>query len=267
MDVVVKSSSSPSLLSSSWLGPELKAWQTRNWKQQHRATGTSTSVIKMRDRSKNRKPLQRGRNLSIEAIQAIQALKRANQNHHNNINSLEQVFDSKFRRLLKFDMMAVLRELLRQKHCLLALKVFEDIRKEDWYKPQVSLYADMIQVFAESELFEHVQLVYLYLKSENCLEPEIVGFNALFRSLMSFNLTGLVMDCYDLMKSVDCEPNRTSFRILINGLDGIAEEEGSSAILKQDALKIYGDLEFLKEEEEEEIIVTKNGLLRRRQIS
>ncbi|KAK3193418.1 hypothetical protein Dsin_024728 [Dipteronia sinensis] len=266
MDLVVKSSSSPSLLSSSWLGLDLKAWQTHNWKQQHRATGTSTSVIKMRDRSKNRKPLQRGRNLSIEAIQAIQALKRANQNHQNN-NSLEQVFDSKFRRLLKFDMMAVLRELLRQKHCLLALKVFDDIRKEDWYKPQVSLYADMIQVFAESELFEHVEFVYMYLKSENCLEPEIVGFNALFRSLMSFNLTGLVMDCYDLMKSVDCEPNRTTFRILINGLDGNAEEEGFSAILKQDALKIYRDLEFLKEEEEEEIIITKNGLLRRTQIS
>ncbi|KAK2665757.1 hypothetical protein Ddye_004331 [Dipteronia dyeriana] len=266
MDLVAKSSSSPSLLSSSWLGPELKAWQSRNWKQHNRATGTSTSVIKMRDRSKNRKPLQRGRNLSIEAIQAIQALKRANQNHQNN-NSLEQVFDSKFRRLLKFDMMAVLRELLRQKHCLLALKVFDDIRKEDWYKPQVSLYADMIQVLAESELFEHVQLVYLYLKSENCLEPEIVGFNALFRSLMTLNLTGLVMDCYDLMKSVDCEPNRTSFRILINWLDGNPEEEGFSAVLKQDALKIYGDLEFLEEEEEEEIIVTKNGLLRRMQIS
>lgn len=84
-----------------------------------RKTGSGMMSITMRDRSKNRKPLQRGRNLSIEAIQAVQALKRA-------VSSevlLEQVFDTKFRRLLKFDMITVLRELLRQNQCLLALKV------------------------------------------------------------------------------------------------------------------------------------------------
>lgn len=82
-------------------------------------------VITMRDRSKNRKPLQKGRNLSIEAIQAVQALKRANRSntYNNSFPELDRVFDSKFRRLLKFDMMAVLRELLRQNECLLALKV------------------------------------------------------------------------------------------------------------------------------------------------
>lgn len=75
----------------------------------------------MRDRSKNRKPLQKGRNLSIEAIQAVQALKRvANKNDD---SAVEQVFDSKVRRLIKSDMIAVLRELLRQNQCLLALKV------------------------------------------------------------------------------------------------------------------------------------------------
>lgn len=71
-------------------------------------------------RSLNRKPLQKGRNLSIEAIQTIQALKLA---YNNDKSLLDQVFRSKFSRLLKFDMTAVLRELLRQNHCLLALKV------------------------------------------------------------------------------------------------------------------------------------------------
>lgn len=73
----------------------------------------------MRDRSKNPRPLQKGRNLSIEAIQTMQALKRAKKNE----GSMEQVFDSKFRRLLKLDMMAVLKDLLRQNECLFALKV------------------------------------------------------------------------------------------------------------------------------------------------
>ena len=76
-------------------------------------------TINMRDRSQNRKPLQRGRNLSIEAIQAVQALKRAKRDD----SSLERVFESKVRRLLKLDMIAVLKQLLNQNECLLALKV------------------------------------------------------------------------------------------------------------------------------------------------
>lgn len=86
-------------------------------------------VVKMRDRSKNRKPLQRGRMLSIEAIQAVQALKRANPppppstSPSSSSSMLHRVIDSKIRRLLKFDMVAVLRELLRQNECSLALKV------------------------------------------------------------------------------------------------------------------------------------------------
>lgn len=96
-----------------------------------RKRGTTTSTdscirITMKDRSKNRKPLQRGRNLSIEAIQTIQALKRAAAAQDRPCSeslSLEGVFSSKFRRLLKLDMMAVLHELLRQNECLLVLKV------------------------------------------------------------------------------------------------------------------------------------------------
>lgn len=230
--------------SASWLDVTVKPWHNTQ-KQQLTAT-MSMLVIEMRDGSQNRKPLQRGRNLSIEAIQAVQHLKRA----HLHGNPLDHVFNSKFRRLLKFDMIAVLRELLRQNHCLLALKVFEDIRKEQWYKPQVSLYADMIQVFGTNGLFQYVEILYFYLKSENSLEPEIQGFNALLKCLVSFKLRGLVMDCYELMKTVGCEPDRSSFRIVINGLEAM-EEVASSGIIRQDAFKYYGDLEFLEEDEEE----------------
>lgn len=82
--------------------------------------GAGTRIkITMRDRSKNRKPLQKGRNLSIEAIQTVQALKRAKGEE----DSVRQVFASNFSRLLRLDMIAVLRELLRQNQCLLAIKV------------------------------------------------------------------------------------------------------------------------------------------------
>ncbi|XP_062022250.1 pentatricopeptide repeat-containing protein At1g62350 [Rosa rugosa] len=203
-------------------------------------------IITMRDRSKNPRPLQKGRNLSIEAIQTIQALKRAKKNE----GLMEQVFNSKFRRLLKLDMMAVLKDLLRQNECFLALKVFDDIRKEYWYKPQVLLYADMIKVMASNELFEQVENLCLCLKKETNLQPDIEGFNALLTALVSFNLPILAMECYYLMKGVGCEPDRSSFRILIRSLESMGET-GPLGIVRQDAQHLYGEsLEFLEEDEE-----------------
>ncbi|KDP47029.1 hypothetical protein JCGZ_10756 [Jatropha curcas] len=218
-------------------------------------------ILTVNARGRQDKPLQKGRNVSIEAIQSVQALKRAyyNDNNNNNKNSstndgdsLRHVFRSKFSRLLKLDMLAVLRELLRQNHCLLALQVFEDIRKEYWYKPQPSLYNDMIKVMASNGHLEQVQLLCAYLKSENNLVVETEAFGALLTTLVSFNLTRLAMECYDFMKAVGYEPDRSTFRTLINGLESIGESS-ASAILRQDAQKYYGEsLEFLLEDEAED---------------
>ncbi|KAE8008935.1 hypothetical protein FH972_005393 [Carpinus fangiana] len=207
---------------------------------------TRCVMVGMSNRSKNRKPLQKGRNLSIEAIQTVQALKRAQKDQP----SLDREFHSKFKRLLKLDMIAVLRELLRQNQCFLALKVFKDIRKEYWYRPQVSLYADMIKVLGSNGLFEHVELLHSYLKTEaSGLGLEIEGFNALLRALVNSNHTKLAMECYYLMKQVGCDPDKSSFTILITALESNGET-GVSAVLRQDAQMYYGeDLEFLEEEE------------------
>ncbi|KAM7479526.1 hypothetical protein LguiA_027739 [Lonicera macranthoides] len=237
-----------------------------------------TCRITMRDRSSNRRPLQKGRNLSIEAIQTIQALKRANKNKMEEEQSsvLEQVFVSKFKRLLKLDMMAVLKELIRQNECFLALKafrmreagffgglmeasvdrrmkkeiVFEDVRKEHWYKPQLQLYAEIISVLGSNGLFDKVELLFKDLGMESNLEPDIKGFNALLESLMSFSIIGLTMECFYLMKSVGCDPDRQTFKILINGLESNGEAS-LSATVRQEAQKYYGEsLDFLEEQDE-----------------
>eukprot|EP00262_Sarcandra_glabra_P009019 TRINITY_DN22994_c0_g1_i1.p1 TRINITY_DN22994_c0_g1~~TRINITY_DN22994_c0_g1_i1.p1 ORF type:complete len:240 (-),score=42.17 TRINITY_DN22994_c0_g1_i1:77-796(-) len=206
--------------------------------------GFITITITMRDRRKNRKPLQRGRNLSIEAIQTVQALKRSK----STTDSLDLVFQSKVKRLLKFDLIAVLRELQRQNEAILALQVFEDVRKEHWYKPQVSVYADMIAVLASNGLFEKVELLFSYMKMES-LDADTAGFNGLLRTLMEFNITQTSMECFYLMKEVGCEPDESTFRILINGFESKGED-GLSAIVRQEAEKYFGgSLEFLEEEE------------------
>ncbi|XP_020526495.1 pentatricopeptide repeat-containing protein At3g46870 isoform X3 [Amborella trichopoda] len=198
----------------------------------------------MRDRSKNRKPLQKGRNLSIEGIQTVQALKRAKKDE----DSLRKVFVTKVRRLIKLDMISVLRELQRQNEGELALQVFEDVRKEYWYKPQVSLYADMIAVLARNGSFEKVKLLFSDLKME-ILEGDIEGFNGLLRTFIEFGMAGAATECYHLMRKVQCEPDKSTFMILINGLESLGNFDFASK-LRSEAEKYFGDLEFFLEENE-----------------
>lgn len=91
----------------------------------------------------NRGPLVKGRVLSTEAIQAVQALKRAQRSTTTNIID-ETVSKKTLSRLIKSDLVATLRELLRQGHCDLALVVFSTVRSEPWYKTDLSIYADLV---------------------------------------------------------------------------------------------------------------------------
>ncbi|KAL1554538.1 protein THYLAKOID ASSEMBLY 8, chloroplastic-like [Salvia divinorum] len=210
---------------------------------------TKMAMVSMRDRSKNRKPLQKGRSLSIEAIQTVQALKRASKHTH---YSLQEAFTANFRRLLKADMIAVLRELLRQNQCLLALKVFEDMKKEEWYSPKLSLYAEMVTALGSNGMLEEVHELILELKAEITVSPDLQGFNTLMESLMSLNLTRLAVECYYLMKSVSCDPDKLSFNILIDGLTSNGEME-LAEVIQKDAKKYYGPFWDLSEEEEAEM--------------
>ncbi|KAL8154495.1 protein THYLAKOID ASSEMBLY 8-like, chloroplastic [Apium graveolens] len=218
--------------------------QTVTWRQ---VRVGNRMIITMRDRSKNRKPLQKGRNLSIEAIQTVQALKRVK----NDDASLHRVFATNFSRLLRLDMIAVLKELIRQNQCSLALKAFADVQKEHWYKPKVLLYAELISVLGRNEMFDELELVFRKLEDEISLEPDIVGFNAVLESLLSFGIIGLAMDCFYLMKSKGCEPDRSTFKILFSGLESKGETSLAVTVRKE-AEKIYGSsLEFLEENEDE----------------
>ncbi|CAH1423498.1 unnamed protein product [Lactuca virosa] len=181
--------------------------------------------VTMRDRSKNRKPLQKEKQ--------------------------QEVIDSKFSRLLKFDMMAILRELLRQENPILALLVFAEIKKEYWYKPQVSLYAEIISVLAKNNLYDDVDMIFLELKTEKVrLEAKTEGFNLFLETLMSYNITRLAMDCFELMKEVDCEPDRSTFKLLVSYLESKGERSLSESI-RQEAQKYYGDsIEYVDEQDE-----------------
>ncbi|KAM3204775.1 hypothetical protein T459_25254 [Capsicum annuum] len=219
------------------------------WKIVVRSKCGGNMRIGMRDRSKNRKPLQKGRNLSIEAIQAVQALKRVASKNDDAV-AVEQVFNSKIRRLLKSDMIAVLRELLRQNQCLLALKVFEEVQKEVTYRPKLKLYAEIVSCLGSNEMLEDINCLIMALKMESSLEPDVEDFYALLESLIKFHLTRLALEVFYLMKMRGCDPDRLTFKLLINGLES-NEEMDLSAFVRQEAEKYFGQsLNFLDETEE-----------------
>lgn len=103
---------------------------------------------------------------------------------------------------------------------------------------------------ASNGLFEPVQIIHSYLKAETDLAPEIEGFNNLLKALVSYNLGELAMESYYLMKKVGCEPDKTSFRIVIKGLESTTESVDLRTV-KKDAQELYGEsLEFLEEEDD-----------------
>ncbi|WVZ86082.1 hypothetical protein U9M48_032923 [Paspalum notatum var. saurae] len=211
-----------------------------------RSSAAARATITMRDRSKNRKPTQRGRYLSTEAIQAVQSLKRAALRGAPAASAVEP----KLRRLLKADMVAVFRELAAQGEALLALQVFDEIRKEHWYKPRLLWYVDLVTVLASKGLQSEVDKACSYLKREQ-LEPDTDGFNLLLKALLDAGFTQLAMDCFRLMKLWDSDPDRTTYTTLIKGVESLGKMELTAGI-RLEAENDYGSLDFLNEVEIDE---------------
>lgn len=128
------------------------------------------------------------------------------------------------------------------------IQVFEEIRKEYWYKPKLSVYVDLIAVLARNGSLEELERVCSYLMMERW-DPDTEGFNSLLRTLLDFGRIHTTMDCYRLMKLWETDPDEATFRILISGLESMGEMD-IAANLRQEAERYFGSLDFLEEDEE-----------------
>ncbi|PON77712.1 Pentatricopeptide repeat [Parasponia andersonii] len=172
-----------------------------------------------------RKPLWRSKVLSTEAIQAVQSLKLAKSTP----SKLEEVFGGRLTRLLKADLLDTLTELQRQNELDLALKVFKFVRNEVWYKPDVSLYSDMIRLLGKNKLIEMAEEVFLELKEEG-LEPDTRAYTEMIGAYLKHSMIKKAMEVYGLMKASGCSPDKLTFTILIRNLERVGEEELLAAI-------------------------------------
>ncbi|KAK4387940.1 Pentatricopeptide repeat-containing protein [Sesamum angolense] len=175
-----------------------------------------------------RKPMWRTRILSTEAIQAVQSMKLA----QNSACKLEQVFSNKLSRLLKADLLDTLSELKRQNELDLALKVFNFVRKEVWYVPELSLFNDMILMLGKNKKIEMVEQVFLELRNEG-LEPDTRTYTELIGAYFKVEMVKKAMETYELMKASGCVPDKLTLTIVIRNLEKAGEEALTETIKKE----------------------------------
>ncbi|KAL4271469.1 hypothetical protein GQ457_13G017940 [Hibiscus cannabinus] len=181
-------------------------------------------------RGGTRKPLWKSRVLSTEAIQAVHSLRLANSD-----SKLHHVFSTRLSRLLKADLLDTLAELQRQNEFHLALKVFEFLRKEVWYKPDMSLYCDMIQLLGKNNMIEMAEQLFAQVKKDG-LKPNTRAYTELIGAYLQVGLIEKAMETYDRLKASGCSPDKLTFTILIRNLENAGKEE-LAAVLKKDCIE------------------------------
>ncbi|XWS22180.1 hypothetical protein CRYUN_Cryun29cG0012600 [Craigia yunnanensis] len=154
--------------------------------QSHNLQRPSTVTCGLRGGT--RKPLWKSRVLSIEAIQAVHSLKLANSN-----SKLHHVFSTRLSRLLKADLLDTLAELQRQNEFHLALKVFAFVRKELWYKPDMSLYCDMIQLLGKNRMTEMAEQLFAELEKDG-LTPDTRAFTEMIGAYLQVGMIEKAME-------------------------------------------------------------------------
>ncbi|KAF8669200.1 hypothetical protein HU200_051530 [Digitaria exilis] len=161
-----------------------------------------------------RGPLWRSKKLiGKEALFAIQGLKRFKGDEE----KLADFVRRYVARLLKADKLAVLGELERQEEVDLAVKMFRIIQKEDWYKPDIYMYKDLIIALAKCKKMEEAMVIWGNMRDEN-LFPDSQTYAEVIRGFLRYGSPSDAMNIYEDMKKSPDPPEELPFRVLLKGL-------------------------------------------------
>uniref|UniRef100_A0A2P2P239 Uncharacterized protein MANES_04G131200 n=1 Tax=Rhizophora mucronata TaxID=61149 RepID=A0A2P2P239_RHIMU len=192
-------------------------------------TVANTYAVSIRcgPRSK-RGPLVKGRILSTEAILALQSLKRA----HAKSPSSASFDPSNLSRLIRSDLIAVLRELLRQNLPSLALRVLSVVRSEYPGQIDLNLYADVISCLSRNGWVGEIDRLIAELEGVGCGGVQWESDKGLMRVLRGVAEAGsrdaTVRIC-GLMRRCGCGDTWTAdeyaVKVLSKGLRKMGEEK------------------------------------------
>ncbi|XP_023522652.1 protein THYLAKOID ASSEMBLY 8, chloroplastic-like [Cucurbita pepo subsp. pepo] len=199
-------------------------------------SATATVVVSLPVRCgprDNRGPLVKGRTLSTEAIQAIQSLKRAEKSDP---TKLEQVLSTTLSRLLKADLVATLKELLRQDRCALALEVFAVVRSE--YGADLGMYAEVAAALSRNGAAEEIDRLVCDLEDEDrAIQCDDKGLIKLIKAVIGGDRRESTVRIYRMMKrsgwGSTIKADDYTVRVLSKGLRRLGEMEMADEVNMQ----------------------------------
>ncbi|KAI4373645.1 hypothetical protein MLD38_011751 [Melastoma candidum] len=156
---------------------------------------------------------RRKKEIGKEGLIAAKELKRL----QSNPVRLDRFIKSHVSRLLKSDLVAVLAELQRQDLVPLSIKLYDVVRQEIWYRPDMFFYRDMLMMLARNKMVEESRRVWDDLKNENVLFDQHT-FGDLVRAFSDSGLPSEVMRIYEEMRSSPDPPLSLPFRVILRGL-------------------------------------------------
>lgn len=141
-------------------------------------------------------------------------------------------------RLLKSDLLAVLAEFQRQDLVFLCIKLYDVVRKEIWYRPDMFFYRDMLFMLARNKKVDEAKRVWQDLKREEVLFDQHT-FGDIMRAFLDSGLPSEAMDIYDEMRQSPDPPLSLPYRVILKGLIPYPELRDK---VKDDFLELFPDM-------------------------
>ncbi|KAK8470690.1 hypothetical protein PHAVU_003G032700 [Phaseolus vulgaris] len=151
---------------------------------------------------------------------------------------LDRYIRSSVSRLLKSDLVAVLAEFQRQNQVFLCIKLYEIVRKEIWYRPDMFFYRDMVMMLARNKRVEEAKRVWDDLKDEQVLFDQHT-FGDIIRAFLDNGLPSEAMEIYEEMRQSPEPPLSLPFRVILKGLIPYPELREK---VKHEFLEIFPDM-------------------------
>ncbi|CAG7868288.1 unnamed protein product [Brassica rapa] len=156
---------------------------------------------------------RRKKEMSKEGLIAAKELKRL----QTKLVRLDRFIASHVSRLLKSDLVSVLAEFQRQDQVFLCMKLYEVVRREIWYRPDMFFYRDMLMMLARNRRVDETNKVWGDLKREGVLFDQHT-FGDLVRAFLDNELPVEAMRLYGEMRDSPDPPLSLPFRVMLKGL-------------------------------------------------
>ncbi|KAL9455025.1 hypothetical protein AB3S75_010431 [Citrus x aurantiifolia] len=177
---------------------------------------------------------RRKKEMSKESLMVAKELKRL-QSHP---VRFDRFIKSHVSRLLKSDLVSVLAEFQRQDQVFLCMKLYDVVRKEIWYRPDMFFYRDMLMMLARNKKVVEAKQVWEDLKREEVLFDQHT-FGDIIRAFSDSGLPSEAMFIYNEMRSSPATPISLPFRVILKGLIPYPEFREK---VKDDFLELFPDM-------------------------